>query len=101
MTPMESIKLSVQTDHKFLTRASIFLWLRHQCENPQLRRIGLCEQPLVREQVLGGVTGIWFLSHASEEKITFAAPDSGGGYGRGCERDASSMSRTCSPARKT
>ena len=32
--PMESIKLLVQTDHKFLTRASIFLSLRHQCENP-------------------------------------------------------------------
>ncbi len=31
---MESVKLLVQTDHKFLTRASHFLSLHHQCENP-------------------------------------------------------------------
>ncbi len=31
---MESVKLSVQTDHKFLTRASIFWRARHQRENP-------------------------------------------------------------------
>ncbi len=43
--PMESIKLSVQTDHRLFDAHVKILWLRHQCENPYFHVLPSHHQP--------------------------------------------------------